>query len=219
MNISQLVPTSSISKKIIMALTGFVMIGFLVTHLAGNMLLFVGAEAYNLYAHKLISNPLIYLAEGFLLAVFLYHVIMAIKLTLKNRQARPTAYAMKVSLGKRTFASSTMMWSGTIILIFLILHLLSFKFGEDVAPPSSEGVRDLYSLVVAKFHNPFFSVFYLICIVILGCHLSHALQSLVRTLGLSHPTYLGYVKVISYIVAIFFTVGYSIFPIYFGFIK
>ena len=195
------------------------MIGFLVTHLAGNMLLFVGADTYNLYSHKLLSNPLIYIAEAILIVVFLYHVSLAIKITLENRGARPIKYQVKASLGKKSISSSTMMWSGFVIAVFLILHLLSFKFGKDVSPPSPEGVRDLYSIVVSRFANPLYSSFYVVCMIILGFHLSHALQSSLRTLGLSHPNYLGYVKVISYMTALAFTIGYSIFPIYFGFIK
>ena len=213
------IPTSSIGKKIVMAVTGLSMIGFLVTHLAGNMLLFVGAETYNLYSHKLISNPLIYGAEAILVLVFLYHVFMAIKITLENRGARPIRYAVTASLGKKTLSSSTMMWSGSVILVFLILHLISFKFGEDVAPPSVDGARDLYALVVTRFQNPFYSSFYILCMIILGFHLSHALQSTFRSFGLSHPTYLGWIKIISYGTAIAFTLGFSIFPIYFGFIK
>ena len=130
--------------------------------------MFAGAETYNTYSHKLVSNPLIYFAEAFLVAIFLYHVLIALKVTLENRGARPMKYAMKASLGKKTFASSTMMWSGSVIFIFLILHLISFKFGEDVSPPSGDGVRDLYALVIARFQNPFYSSFYIICMIILG---------------------------------------------------
>ena len=214
-----MVPNSSISKKIMMAITGLLMIGFLVTHWAGNMLMFVSAETYNMYSHKLVSNPLIYIAEAGLVGIFLFHVFIALKVTFENRAARPTKYAMKASLGKRSFASSTMMWSGSVIFIFLILHLLSFKFGKDVSPPSLDGVRDIHALVVARFQNPLYSGFYIICMIILGFHLSHAMQSTLRTLGLSHPTYLGWIKIISYSAAIAFTLGFSLFPIYFGFIK
>ena len=214
-----ILPSDSISKKIGMAMTGFLLIGFLVTHLAANLLLFVSPEAYNNYSHALISNPLIYIAEAALVFLFLYHAVLAIKVTLGNRSARPQSYHVSSSLGKKTIFSSTMMWTGSVILVFLVLHLISFKFGEDVAPHSPDGVRDLYSLVVARFQSPLFSLFYIICMCLLGCHLTHAIQSSARSLGLSHPKYLTYAKAISYILGIAFTVGYSSFPIYFGFIK
>ena len=211
--------SSSIIKKAVMAITGLLLIGFLVTHFAANLLLFVSEESYNLYSHKLVSNPLIYFAEAFLLLVFLFHVFIAIKITLENRGARPMAYDVSTSLGKKTLASSTMMWSGSFIFIFLVLHLVSFKFGADVAPPNAEGIRNLHALVVARFANKFYSLFYIICMIILGFHLSHAIQSSLRTLGLSHPKYLKYSMVFSCLLGIAFTIGFCIFPVYFGFIR
>ena len=212
-------PSSSIGKKLVMALTGLLLIGFLLSHLAGNFLLFAGAEVYNTYSHKLVSNPLIYGAEAFLVTVFLYHVYLALKVSLGNRRARAVQYNRKASLGEKTLASSTMMWSGVIIFVFVILHLISFKFGTDVSPPSSEGVRDLHSLVIARFQNEFYSLFYLFCFVVLAFHLGHAIQSSMRTLGVSHPKYLKYIGFVSYILSLIIALGYSIFPIYFGFLN
>ena len=202
-----------------MAVTGLLLVGFLVTHFAGNLLLFVGEESFNMYAHKLTSNPLIYFAEVFLALVFLFHVFLALKITLGNRGARPIGYDVTTSLGKKSLASSTMMWSGSFIFIFLVLHLVSFKFGADVVPPTAEGVRNLYALVVARFENKFYSIFYIFCMIVLGFHLSHAIQSSLRTLGLSHPKYLKYSTIFSCILGIAFAIGYCIFPIYFGFIR
>ncbi len=219
MKLSVLYPQSSIAKKAVMALTGLALFGFLITHLLGNFLLFAGPHVYNLYSHKLISNPLIYGAEAFLLAIFLFHVALAIKVTLENRNARPQGYVVTNALGKKTLASSTMMISGIIIFAFLIIHIKSFKFGVDVVPPSAEGVRDLYALVITRFQNPAYAILYILCMLVLGFHLSHALQSAARTFGLSHPKYIAVADCFSRGLGIAFAIGYSIFPIYFGFIK
>lgn len=219
MSTSSPVYNSSIGKKIIMAITGALLFGFLISHLAGNLLMFCGAEAYNNYSHALISNPLIYVAEFFLVAVFLGHIVNGIVLTIQNKKARPVGYAMSKSLGEKSIASQTMIWSGLIVFYFLVIHLVTFKFGTDVSPASSDGVRDLYSLVVARFSEKDYSIFYIMCMVMLGFHLSHAIQSLFRTLGLSHPRYLAVIKILSIITGIGIAAGYSIFPIYFGFIK
>ncbi len=210
---------SSIGKKVIMAITGALLFGFLLSHLAGNFLMFCGAEAYNNYSHALVSNPLIYVAEFFLAAVFLGHIINGIILTVRNKKARPVEYAMTQSLGEKSIASQTMIWSGLIVFYFLVIHLVTFKFGTDVSPASADGVRDIYSLVVARFSEKIYSIFYIMCMIMLGFHLSHAIQSLFRTLGLSQPKYLAIIKVLSILTGIGIAAGYCIFPIYFGFIK
>ncbi len=214
-----MLPSSSIIKKVVMAATGVLLIGFLISHLAANCLMFAGPDMYNEYSHKLVSNPLIYVAEAGLLLLFGYHIVLGIIVTLKNRSARPKSYAVSNSLGERSLASSTMIISGGLILVFLVVHLWTFKFGTDVAPPSEDGVRNLYALVVTRFQSPIYSIFYILCMAVLGLHLSHAIQSSCRTFGISHPLYLGHIRRISYVLAVGFAVGFSIFPIYFGFIK
>lgn len=219
MNLKTIIPSSSISKKVVMALTGLALFGFLISHLAGNFLMFAGPKVYNQYSHTLISNPLIYGAEAFLLLVFVYHMVTALMVSYGNLKARPIGYKTQKSLGKSTLSSSTMAITGGIILIFLIVHLYSFKFGTDVAPPSADGVRDLYALVVSRFGNPLYSGFYILCMASLGFHLSHALQSSFRTLGVSHPKYLSAIEFCSVSLGITFAILFSVFPIYFGFIK
>lgn len=216
---SFLFPSSSISKKIVMAFTGLLLFGFLVSHLLGNLLLFVGKEEFNNYSHALVSNPAIYLAEAVLALIFLYHVILAILVTLDNRRARPVGYLTSTTLGESSFPSAHMLWSGLIILIFLAMHIMTFKFGPDVNPVAADGVRDLYSIVVTRFQDKFYSILYIFCMLIMGFHLWHAFQSACRTLGLSHPKYVCGAKILSYIMAVGFAVGFRIFPLYFGFIK
>jgi succinate dehydrogenase / fumarate reductase cytochrome b subunit len=207
---------TSIIKKQIMAITGLMLCGFLVTHLAGNTLIFVGAEAFNTYAHTLISNPLIEVAECILAAIFLTHIGFAIKVTIENNNARPKSYYMKKTSGKgATFASSTMPYSGTIILVFLIFHLLKLKYGAhyDV---TYDGVvmRDLYRLLIEYFSSPLNVIWYLFSMVCLGIHLSHGFWSAFQSLGFNHQKYNKALKCTSFIYALAVSSAYSSMPIY-----
>ena len=143
--------SSSIVKKQIMGLTGLLLCGFLISHLIGNCLIYLGPEAFNTYAHTLITNPLIYVAEAALLAIFLTHIGLAIKLTIENKQARPQGYYLKVPTGRgSTIASSTMPINGMLTLVFLVFHIWLFKFGRHYSV-TYQGVemRDLYHLLLA----------------------------------------------------------------------
>ena len=219
-----LAPQSTISRKIVMALSGLLIIGFLLAHLTGNMLLFVGRDAFNLYAHKLTSTPLIYIAEAGLLALFLYHIVTGLKLTFANKAARgPEPYKAQKRLGEGTLMSKTMAVSGTVILVFIILHICTFKFGADVeaykAGYTPEGhtdtIRDLYGIVIREFAKVWYSGFYVFAMICMGLHIAHAFQSALRTLGLSNQGYICAAKKASIAIAVFFTIGFSIFPIYF----
>ena len=125
---------TTIGKKVLMSVTGFMLFGFLVTHLAGNFLLLDaigGKEAFNNYAHALISNPLIYPMEAALAAIFIIHIVSAIKVSLASKAARPEGYAERNTMGKSTFFSRSMLQTGSIIFIFLVIHLATFKFGDE----------------------------------------------------------------------------------------
>ena len=214
----KLLPDSTIAKKIVMAISGILILGFLASHMAGNFLLFVSKEAFNEYAHTLTSNPLIYLAEVVLLLIFIYHIGSAIVVTMRNRKARPDNYESKRNLGKSTLMSRTMMVTGSIILIFLIFHIWTFKFGPDAEVPAyrlADGSRDLYKLVAERFSNPGYSLFYIFAMCCMGFHIGHAIQSACRTLGLSQGGYLKAAKCGSLGVALLFVFGFSSMPIYF----
>lgn len=207
---------SSIIKKQIMAITGLGLCGFLVGHLAGNCLLYVGPEAFNTYAHKLITNPLIYVAEAGLAAMFLVHIGLAIRLTMENKSARPVPYAMKVSSGKgETFASNTMPYTGMIILVFLILHLVQFKYGPYyTATYAGTQMRDLYRLMIEYFSNPINVGWYIFAMIALGIHVSHGFWSAFQSFGINHKKYNCKIRCISKLYAIVITVGFSALPIF-----
>jgi len=188
---------NSVVKKQIMGITGLLLCGFVLAHLLGNMTLFIGSDAFNKYAHALASNPLIYLAEAGLLAIFLAHIVMAIKLIIENRAARPVpyAYARKHSGRGATFASSTMPISGILTLVFLVVHIMGLKFGP-VYPTEVNGVamRDLYRTTIEYFQDPLHVLFYVIAVVSLGVHVSHGFWSAFQSLGLNHPKYMPKLK-------------------------
>lgn len=200
---------SSIGKKFLMAISGLGLCGFLVAHLTGNFLLFVGEEAFMAYTEALTSNKaLLYTAEGGLIFMFLLHLVNALKLTAENKEARPIGYDVNQTAGASTVASRYMFHTGVIVFIFLILHIITFKFGT---PPG----QNLYENVITRFSNTYYSLFYVLCVVLLGIHVSHGLQSTFQTLGFNHKKYTGMIKSISLFFGIVIAAGFSSFPLYF----
>lgn len=208
--------TSSIGKKQIMAITGLGLVGFTITHLLGNLLIFLGPDAFNLYAYKLTSNPLIYVAEAGLLSMFLAHLVLAGILRVQNSNARPVKYYMKKSSGRgETFASKTMPITGVIMLAFIILHLINFKYGahyETVV--DGQKLRDLYRVVIEYFSNPFYVAWYVFAVTALGVHTSHGLQSSLQSIGVNHPKYTPTFKKISCAYGCVVAVGFSALAIF-----
>jgi succinate dehydrogenase / fumarate reductase cytochrome b subunit len=218
--------TSSIGKKQLLALTGLGLAGFLIAHLAGNLLIFRGPEAFNEYSHALVSNPLIYAAEAALAGLFVVHIALALKLTRENRAARgPERYAMVRSRGRpsrRSFASQTMVYSGLLAFAFLVLHLMTFKYNVDIAgltvAPIAVRVhggvemRDLYARVIQVFHEPAYVGWYLFSMLVLGLHLSHGASSLFETLGLDHPRWTPAIRLGGRIFAWAIALGFASIP-------
>lgn len=203
--------TSSIGKKQIMALTGFGLIGFTLTHLMGNFLILVGPDAFNFYAYKLTSNPLIYVAEAALAGMFIGHILLAVLLKLQNSSARDRSYFTKVKTGRgETFASSTMPYTGTVLLVFLIIHLLNFKFGSQYQV-TVDGIqmRDLYRTVVEYFANPLYVSWYVFAMLCLGLHTSHGFHSMFQSWGINHPKYTPTIKTLAQAYGLFVAVGFS----------
>lgn len=178
-----------VGQKILMGLTGLAMIGFLVTHMTANLLVFVGPGAYNGYSHSLVSNPLIYVAELGLVLLFVTHLVSGIRVWLRNRAARPVRYQMKKWAGHtshKSLASTTMIVTGLVLLVFVPLHIRMFKFGPHYETPGDPAVRDLYRLVVEDFQNPIIVAWYVLAMGIVGFHLWHGFGSAFDSLGVSH---------------------------------
>lgn len=200
---------TSILKKTLMAVTGLVWFLFIIGHLLGNLLITVGPETYNAYAKALVSNPLIYPAEILLLVFLVVHAFSAWRVTNENNQARPDRYMVKAaSTGSSTFASRTMWYGGVILLLFLIIHLWMFKFGDY------EGEHGLWGLVVRSFHNPLISIGYIIAMIPLGMHLSHGFSSALQTLSAIQPQWYKGFKQAGQALGWLLAIGYILLPIW-----
>jgi succinate dehydrogenase / fumarate reductase cytochrome b subunit len=207
---------STIGQKQLVALSGLALCGFVISHAAGNLLIIFSADAYNKYSHALVSNPLIYFAEAILAGMFVLHLSLALYLTVKNRCARPTRYAVKASNAKAGEVIAPHMWKqGIIIFGFLIYHLVTFKFGTYYST-TIEGVtmRDMYKLVVECFQSPLYTGFYVFVMVVLGFHLAHGFHSSLQTLGFNHPKHSVKVKILSRLFGVFIAVTFAIQPLY-----
>lgn len=202
----------SVGKKAFVAVTGLLLCGFIVTHLAGNLLLLVGPAAFDKYAEALASNPLIIPAEIVLVALFLGHIVMGLKVTLENRKARPEPYAVRPDAGARTIASATMKYTGLFTLVFLVIHVATFKFFH-------EDGTSLHAHVVEWFQSALYALFYVLAMVFLGLHLGHGFQSAFQTLGLNHPRYAPAIRVTGIVFATVMAAGFGALPLWAFFLR
>jgi succinate dehydrogenase / fumarate reductase cytochrome b subunit len=211
---------SSVGRKHLVGLTGLGLSAFVFTHMAANMLILVSPQMYNNYSHALISNPLIYAAEAGLLAMFVAHVILALRLSWQNFTARDSRYAVLPNGEKRTSWTQRSLWAqGLLILVFVILHLNTFKYGPYYTVTyGSVEMRDLHKLVLEVFKEPGYVAWYVVAMIVLGFHLSHGVGSSFQTLGINHPRYNHAIKSFSWIYALVVAGGFLSQPIYVFFI-
>jgi succinate dehydrogenase / fumarate reductase cytochrome b subunit len=184
--------------------------------MTGNMLIFLGPQAYNEYSNALTSNHLIYLAELGLVAMFLAHAFHASYLTWKNFRARDTRYAMRASGAKRTpWLHRTLFAQGLILLVFVITHLTTFKYGPEYVVNYGHGeIRDLFKLVVEEFHEPEEVAWYIVALVILCFHLSHGVSSTIQSFGINHPRYQTAIHRFGVLYALVVALGFISQPVY-----
>jgi succinate dehydrogenase / fumarate reductase cytochrome b subunit len=181
---------TSLGSKVVVALTGLGLVGFVVFHMLGNLQIFQGYEALNGYAAFLRGMPiLLWTVRLGLLSIVAVHIGLAIRLALHNRRARPVAYAVH-EYRKASFASRTMAVTGSVLLLFIVFHLLHLTAGvvDTSFPdrPDFRGHRDVYGKVIHAFQNPLVVAIYLVGQLVLGLHLSHAVSSSFQTLGFEH---------------------------------
>ena len=208
--------SSSVGKKILMAITGLLLCGFLVFHLAGNCLLYVSDDAYNAYAHQLHSQKiLLLLAECGLATLFLAHFYLAFSTWKVNTAARKQSYNIKQTKqahGKIFNADNWMVLSGVIVLAFLLLHLSDFAW--ELRPDVSyEGVEpaDKARMIL---NTPLSSIAYMVATLILGAHLSHGISSAFQTLGANHSKYNTVIRFLGVILALALGLGFFTFPLW-----
>lgn len=208
---------SSIGRKQSMGVAGVLLVGFLAGHLLGNLQLLnpdpaAAQAAYNAYTRFLTGlKPLIWFIELALLAIFAYHVAIASWLKLENRRARGrTRYAVSASLGDATPASTTMYATGTVVLLFVVSHLVVFKYGTHYLYTDAQGevIRDMWLTTVEFFGTWWCTALYGLGLLAVGFHLFHALPSLFRTFGLDHPKWTPAFTLVGRLVALALAGGF-----------
>ena len=201
---------SSVGKKLLMAVTGLCFIGFLAVHLAGNFTLYGGEKLFTAYAEHLQSfGPFVLIAEIGLILLALVHVTTGLTLFYQNYTARASRYQKTAWAGGRTIGSVTMPYTGILLLVFILTHLANFRFIGDTS-------ASIYQVVTATFSNPFYLVFYVLMMVMVGLHISHGFWSLFQTLGANHPKYSPAINKLGILLSLLFGVGFGIIPIYFS---
>jgi succinate dehydrogenase / fumarate reductase cytochrome b subunit len=207
--------TSSIGKKLVMAITGLSFSLFLVLHLVGNFFYYGGGSAFEGYSAQLHEHPaLLRLAEGGLILFALLHILFGAFLYFQNLAARPQGYVMKKSVirktapGGQTVSSRLQPYTGLYILIFVIIHLFAFTFVNRNA------VGGLYRMVTTAFQNPFYAAFYVFSVIVVGFHINHGFWSAFQTIGANHPKYMPAIKIISVLYALIIGVCFSSIPVF-----
>lgn len=210
---------TTIGRKILLALSGLALFFFLIFHLLGNLTLFMkNPDIFNQYARTLENmGILLYIAEGILILTFLVHIVDAILVTLENRKARSMPYYKEADAGKpshKSLASKTMIYTGILVLIFMILHIKMFKFASSPACCGSKE-RNLYLIVSQAFTDPTIVAGYCLALIVLGFHLRHAFFSAFQSLGISHPRYTPYLDKLGIFLAFLIAGGFLSIPIWF----
>lgn len=216
---------SSIGKKAVMAVTGLILIGFLLFHMYGNLKIFLGPEYFNEYAAGLRSlggpifshEHLLWVARIVLLGSVVLHILAAYQLTRQDWAGRPVHYARKKDV-QASFASRTMRWGGLAIFLFIVYHILHFTIGAVGFAPGQYQSEDVsgfhaYSNVVNGFRIWPVSLFYILAMLVLGMHLYHGTWSLFQTLGWNNAKYNGLLRGLATLVAVVLVVGFISVPI------
>ncbi|MBX2976650.1 MAG: succinate dehydrogenase cytochrome b subunit [Ignavibacteriaceae bacterium] len=207
---------SSIGKKFFMGLTGISLILFLKFHLVNNLSLFGGPEVFNTVVKNLESiKPIVRVIEVILALIFLIHIFNGLRLWLENKKARPQKYAVNGSSKNSTVYSRTMVQTGTIVFIFLIVHLRTFWMSFNNIGVNGITDHKYYEFVAASFTDPIYSGFYVIAMILLGFHLNHGFQSLFQTFGWTHKKYTPIINIIGTVYSVVVATAFAIIPIYF----
>jgi succinate dehydrogenase / fumarate reductase cytochrome b subunit len=205
---------SSVGRKVLMAITGQLMVLFVVVHLLGNSTIFIGLiNAYAEHLHSL--GPFVWLFRLIMLALVLIHAFFGIQVTLENKAATPQAYAVKRQL-KVTLASSSMIWTGLLLACFIVYHLSHFtaRLTPDVAKYANDVPGNVYGMVVGSFSHGFIAFIYVAAMVALCLHLFHGIQSFFQTMGWNNEKSLPLISTIGRAIAVIFLLGYSSIPVF-----
>jgi succinate dehydrogenase / fumarate reductase cytochrome b subunit len=200
---------SSIGKKQVMAVTGLCFCLFIGVHLMGNLTIYAGKDSFLSYVDHLHSvEALVTLAEFGLIFFAVLHIGMGLFLFLENRSARPAPYAVKKSAGGQTIASSTSPYTGALILIFVIAHLIKFRFVDKMT------IDDFVILSNTFVDFGFWTLFYIAGVIVVAVHVSHGFWSGFQTLGLSHPKYMPFIERLGIVFSLIIGIGFASIPVF-----
>jgi succinate dehydrogenase cytochrome b subunit len=213
--------SSSVGTKLAIGLTGVLLFVYLLIHIAGNLVVFLGPAAFNKYAFTLESNPLLPVIELVLLSWFVVHIYKTVRMYLRNQSARPVAYAKKKRAGhtsRKTVASTTMIFSGLWLLAFLLVHVKAFHDGWGHEYEWPAGGRDLYRQELETFQNPLMVAFYVISMVIVGSHLWHGVSSAFQSLGVDKPAWTRFILPAGKVIAVLIAGGFIVIALWAHFV-
>ena len=201
--------TSSIGKKQVQAVTGLVFCLFITVHLMGNLTIYGGKDSFLSYVDHLHSvEALVTLAEFGLIFLAVFHIGMGLYLFLENRRARPVAYAVKKSAGGQTIGSWSAPYTGALILVFVIVHLIKFRFVDKMT------IDDFVILSNTFADFGFWTLFYIAAVIVVAVHVSHGFWSGFQTLGLSHPKYMPFVERLGIVFSLIIGIGFASIPVF-----
>ena len=205
---------SSVGKKIVMGLTGFLLCAYLVEHISGNVLLFRndGGAAFDMYAEILPQIFIVLVIEYVLFAIFIVHIVTGTYLWLQNKRSRPQNYLVNEKSINSTLTSRTMFLTGSVVFFFLVVHMKQFWFTSRF---TTEEHFSSYKMVAEAFENPWYVVLYVIAMGLLGFHLRHGFQSAFQTFGLRNQKYVPLIEAIAIIFWLVIPAGFAAMPIYF----
>lgn len=209
---------SPVGKKIGTALTGLGLTLFVLTHMTGNLQYFVSSDAYNEYSHFLISlGPLLWTIELGLLAFFVFHITLGFNIWIGKRKARDVRYSATANAGppsRKSASSRSMIFTGLIIAVFLVIHLISFKYGTYYETTVNGVVmRDLARLMHEKFQSPLYAFGYPAVVLLLALHLRHGIWSAFQSLGATRPAITPIIYLIGGIIGVAIGIGFLLVPL------
>ena len=215
---------SPIGKKILTGITGLGLAFFVLVHMVGNLSFFSSdPNAYNVYSHTLIGlGPLLWVVELGLLAFFVIHAVIGVNIARRKRKARPEGYAKYQTAGgpsRQTLSSRTMIVTGLILFIFVIIHVKSFKFGPDVdagyvVTVGGEQIRDLKRLLIERFQSPIYTFGYVAVMLLLGFHLRHGIWSAMQSLGATNPRMTPLIYMVGGVLGVLIAIGFVVLPLW-----
>ncbi len=216
--------TSTIFRKVLASLSGLFLITFLIGHLLGNLQLFIpgveGQTQFNQYALFMTTNPIVKVLSIITYSAILLHILITLFLVIQSKRARPVQYAVPSGKDSSNWSSRNMAVLGTILFFFLIVHLKSFwyemHFGEMPYQDLADGtkIKDLYLITTSAFQNPFYTFFYVFCMVALSLHLKHGVESAIQTVGLKISSYETFFKYGAMLIAFSIPAVFASIPIY-----